>query len=141
MKEIKITEAQKNSISSVLLILDETMDEIEELCMTQDEKGILYDVVNNLSEKEKGRVVEDINRIREVIREIARGINIKKKRYETKRLISSRIASLWEMIYEIESNRLKGYGDISKSLKEYLDPEVDKIIHLLNDIEGVLYKK
>jgi len=141
MKEIKITEAQKNSISSVLLILDETMDEIEELCMTQDEKGILYDVVNNLSEKEKGRVVEDINRIREVIREIARGINIKKKRYETKRLISSRIASLWEMIYEIESNRLKGYGDVSKSLKEYLDPEVDKIIHLLNDIEGVLYKK
>jgi len=141
MKEIKITEAQKNSISSVLLILDETMDEIEELCMTQDKKGILYDVVNNLSEKEKGRVVEDINRIREVIREIARGINIKKKRYETKRLISSRIASLWEMIYEIESNRLKGYGDVSKSLKEYLDPEVDKIIHLLNDIEGVLYKK
>ena len=45
------------------------------------------------------------------------------------------------MIYEIESNRLKGYGDVSKSLKEYLDPEVDKIIHLLNDIEGVLYKK
>jgi len=141
MKEIKITEAQKNSISSVLLILDETMDEIEELCMTQGKKGILYDVVNNLSEKEKGRVVEDINRIREVIREIARGINIKKKRYETKRLISSRIASLWEMIYEIESSRLKGYGDVSKSLKEYLDPAVDKIIHLLNDIEGVLYKK
>jgi len=141
MKEIKITEAQKNSISSVLLILDETMDEIEELCISKDKKGILYDVVNNLSEKEKGRVVEDINRIREIIREIAKGINIKKKRYETKRLISSRIASLWEMIYEIESNRLKGYGDVSKSLREYLDPEVDKIIHLLNDIEGVLYKK
>jgi hypothetical protein len=141
MKEIKITEAQKNSISSVLLILDETMDEIEELCISKDKKGILYDVVNNLSENEKGRVVEDINRIREIIREIAKGINIKKKRYETKRLISSRIASLWEMIYEIESNRLKGYGDVSKSLKEYLDPEVDKIIHLLNDIEGVLYKK
>jgi len=141
MKEIKITEAQKNSISSVLLILDETMDEIEELCISQDKKGILYDVVNNLSEKEKGRVVEDINRIREIIREIAKDINIKKKRYETKRLISSRIASLWEMIYEIESNRLKGYGDVSKSLREYLDPAVDKIIHLLNDIEGVLYKK
>ena len=45
------------------------------------------------------------------------------------------------MIFEIESNRLKGYEDVSRSLKEYLDPAVDKIIHLLNDIEGVLYKK
>ena len=69
------------------------MNEIKELCMTQSKKGILYDVVNNLSEKEKGRMVENIHRIREVIRNSAKGINIKKERYETKRLISSRIAS------------------------------------------------
>jgi len=69
------------------------MNEIKELCMTQSKKGILYDVVNNLSEKEKDRMVENIHRIREVIRNSAKGINIKKKRYETKRLISSRIAS------------------------------------------------
>jgi len=140
MKEIKITEAQKNSISSVLLILDETMDEIEKLCMDKDKKGILYNIVNNLDEKEKVKVIENINRIREIIKDIATSIDIKKKRFETKRLISSRIASLWEMICEIESNRLKGYGDVSKSLKEYLDPFVNKIIALLNDIEKVLYK-
>ena len=69
------------------------MNEIKELCMTQSKKGILYDVVNNLSEKEKDRMVENIHRIREVIRNSAKGIHIKKERYETKRLISSRIAS------------------------------------------------
>ncbi|MFN4227698.1 MAG: hypothetical protein ACK4F0_06115 [Candidatus Ratteibacteria bacterium] len=67
-------------------------------------------------------------------------LNIKSKRYETKSLISSRVSSLWEMVCEIESKRLKGYGDVSDSLKNYLDPCVNKIIHLLKNIEVLLHK-
>jgi len=141
MKEIQITEAQKNSISSVVLILEETIEEIEKLCLTGNRKGIVYDVVNDLEEKARNRVMENIHRLREIIKDVAKNLTIKKKRYETKRLISSRIASLWETAYEIKSNRLKGYGDVSKSLKEYLDPAVEEIIQLLDDIESVLYEK
>ncbi len=141
MKEIKITEAQKNSISSVVLILEETIEEIEKLCLTGERNGIVYDVVNNLDEKVRNRLMENINRLREIIKDMAKNLSIKKKRYETKRLISSRIASLWETAYEIKSNRLKGYGDVAKSLKEYLDPAVEEIIQLLDDAEATLYKK
>ncbi|MCX8082010.1 MAG: hypothetical protein N3D17_01215 [bacterium] len=140
-KDIKITVAQKNSISSVLLILNEIVDDIENLCNTSDKKSILYDIVNNLSEKEKSRVVESTGKIKKVIEDIGKTLNIKKKRYEIKNLISSRVASLWEMVCEIESKRLKGYGEVSKSLKEYLDPKVFTITQLLEEIEEVLYKK
>ncbi|MFN4227699.1 MAG: hypothetical protein ACK4F0_06120 [Candidatus Ratteibacteria bacterium] len=57
-KEIKITVAQKNSISSVLLILNEMIDEIEELCKTEDKRSILYEVSNNMNEKEKENVLK-----------------------------------------------------------------------------------
>ncbi|HOL21646.1 MAG TPA: hypothetical protein PLQ41_02165 [bacterium] len=140
-KKIKITESQRNSISSVLLILNEVIDEIEDLCTTGDKKSILYEVVNNLNDREKSRVFEATGRIKESIQDIAKTLNIKKKRYEIKNLISSRIASLWEIVYEIESKRLKGYGEVSKTLKEYLDPEVTKITQLLEGIEEILYRK
>ncbi|MCM8821189.1 MAG: hypothetical protein NC932_04485 [Candidatus Omnitrophica bacterium] len=139
-KEIKITVAQKNSISSVLLILNEVIDEIDDLCSTEGRKSILYEVVNNLDEKEKSNVLKTTGEIKELIKNISTVLNIKKKRYETKRSISSRVSSLWEMICEIESKRLKGYGDVSPSLKEYLDPAVSRIIRLLKNIEVFLHK-
>ncbi|MCM8829694.1 MAG: hypothetical protein NC824_01660 [Candidatus Omnitrophica bacterium] len=139
-KEIKITVAQKNSISSVLLILNEVIDEIDDLCSTEGRKSILYEVVNNLDEKEKSNVLKTTGEIKELIKNISTVLNIKKKRYETKRSISSRVSSLWEMICEIESKRLKGYGDVSASLKEYLDPVVSRIIRLLKNIEVFLHK-
>ncbi|MCM8761879.1 MAG: hypothetical protein NC929_00980 [Candidatus Omnitrophica bacterium] len=139
-KEIKITVAQKNSIASVLLILNEVIDEIEDLCRTEGRKSILYEVVNNLDDKEKANVLKTTGEIKELIKNISTALNIKKKRYETKRSISSRVSSLWEMICEIESKRLKGYGEVSVSLKEYLDPAVSRIIRLLKNIEVFLHR-
>ncbi|MCM8819050.1 MAG: hypothetical protein NC915_06220 [Candidatus Omnitrophica bacterium] len=139
-KEIKITEAQKNSISSVLLILNQVVDEIEFLCKTEKSESILYEVINNLSEKEKASVLKTTSEIKEVIKNISTNLNIKKERYKTKLLISSRVSSLWEMICEIESKRLKGYGEISVSLKQFLDPLVNRIIYLLKSIEDFLHK-
>ncbi|MCM8777750.1 MAG: hypothetical protein NC905_05770 [Candidatus Omnitrophica bacterium] len=139
-KEIKITVAQKNSIASVLLILNEVIDEIEDLCRTEGRKSILYEVVNNLDEEEKANVLKTTGEIKELIKNISTVLNIKKKRYETKRSISSRVSSLWEMICEIESKRLKGYGEVSVSLKEYLDPAVSRIIRLLKNIEVFLHR-
>lgn len=139
-KNIKVTVAQKNSISSVLLILNEVIDDIEGLCNTEDKKSILYDVVDNLSKKEKNMVFETTGKIKELIKNITETLDIKKKKYETKNLISSRVASLWEIVCEIESKRLKGYGDVSKSLKEYLDPRVAMITKLLEKIGEILYK-
>jgi hypothetical protein len=139
--KIKITDSQKNSISSVLLILNEIIDEIEELCRNTGRNSILYNIVNNLSEQEIKEILTITDTIKGLIKQIVKQFNIKRIKYDTKHLISSRISSLWEMVCEIESKRLKGYGEVSKSLRENLDPAVSKIIQLLNEIGCRLYKK
>ncbi len=139
-KEIKITVAQKNSISSVLLILNEMIDEIEDLCKMENKNSILYAVVNNLNEKEKANLLETTSEIKDLIKDIVKVLNIKRKKYETKTLISSRVSSLWEIICEMESKRLKSYGEVSTNLKEFLDPCVNRIIHLLKNIAIFLHK-
>ena len=140
-KEIKITGPQKNSVRIVLLILNRSVDEIEDLCRCNGKNSILYKLENDLNEQERKEIRKKIAHIKRYIAYLTKQFNFEKESKGIKRTISSHIDSLWEIICGIESKRLKGYGEVDISLKEYLDPVINKLIQLLGETSDVLYKK
>jgi hypothetical protein len=133
IKEIKITEPQRNSLRVTLVILNRTIDEIEEICKVNRKNGIIYDVINDLNEQEINEIILKIKRIRKYLQYLVKRLNLKKEKYETRRIVRSKIASLWEIMCDTGSKRLLAYGEVDKSLKEILDPVIQKIVKILSE--------
>ena len=137
-KEIKISEPQKNSLRISLIILNRVLDEIESQCSTKDRNGELYEDINDLDEQERALLQKKVATIRKYIIYLKNKLNLSKERTSLRRIVSSRLASLWEIICELESKRLEGYGAVDTSLKEITDPVVVQIIKLLSETSDIL---
>ena len=120
-----ITQAQEIHIRTVLIILDKIIDTLQKLYFTKSKAGILYLNLNNLSRMEKVRLISKFNEIR------------KKEKNEIRRFFGSRLASMWTMISEIKSKRLRWYGTVDNSLKEIMNPFVEKTNKSLNDVKNI----
>jgi len=138
IKKPVITRSQENPIGTYLAILDRTMDELEKSCGAKSKTGIFYINVNNLSRHEKHKIKTKFNEIRKNLRHLNKYFCLKKQKDETRQFISSHLTSLWEMVCELKSKRLSNYGAVDGSLKEVLDPAVEKITTLLNETQDIL---
>ncbi|MGH7889079.1 MAG: hypothetical protein ACRENF_00840, partial [Thermodesulfobacteriota bacterium] len=47
----------------------------------------------------------------------------------------------WVNLEEIKSKRLRGYGEVPDELREFLDPQVDVIMSLVNEISKIASAK
>lgn len=54
--------------------------------------------------------------------------------------ISVGVASLWNILEDCKSKRLRGYGEVADSTKPLLDKEIQKLIEVLQEIAAVARK-
>jgi hypothetical protein len=140
-EKFKLTGPQRNSLRVTLTILNEIIDNIENLCVIDKKEGILYYTINDLSKQERDEIIKRLRRIRRYIGYLNKYLEFEKERKGTRQIIASQLASLWEMVWEIESKRLSSYGKVDISLKMNLDPIVNKLIKLLNESSDILQHK
>jgi hypothetical protein len=124
---VKLTEAQINTLRTTLIIFEEHLDEIIGLCETNEKKGILYHIKNNLTEQETRQIKERISRFKKVIGQLTQQLNLKKEKSYTKKIIRGHFSVLWADLCSLESKRLKNYGEVDESLKKELDPIVNRL--------------
>ena len=139
-KEIRITESQKNSLTTSLRIIERTLDEIDEYSLNKNKTGALYENIHDLSEQERLLLNQKIAAIKRYIAYFKNKLDLPKEKVSLKRFISSRLAGLWEITCELESKRLRGYGEIDPSLKRFSDPVVNKIIKLISEASDIFTK-
>jgi hypothetical protein len=138
---MKFTEPQKNSIRTVLLILEECINEINKLCMIDEERGVLYTIKNTLSEKERRKLLCAINSLKNILKHLKQQLNLEVENRSTKDLVISRLASLWESLYSINSKALRSYGNIDESTERIWEPIVKQLIKTVDNIVDSLHSK
>jgi len=138
---MKLTGPQKNSLRTALLILEEWLDEIEELCKIKERHGILYSIKNTLTEHESLEVRKQIGKIKEIIRDLVNRLGLKSERTETKSRIISILSSLWEILCDIDSKGLRAYGEVDESSKEELDLTIKHLSENVNKIVDLIGSK
>jgi hypothetical protein len=119
---IDLSENHRRGISSSLHLLDKQLCQWEQWIEHHPAPGGMYQQRDNLSARQKGEVRRRISEMRRVIVQLREDLKLEPARPTTSSLIVGGANVLWEMLCELNSTSLRGYGDVPTELAQYLNP-------------------
>jgi hypothetical protein len=129
--------SHKNGIETTLGLLDETILEFEAWAHGRENRSVLYQERNGLSEDQRQRILMQVQKIRSVLAELRDDLDLQTKTGIVKKSILSQCSVLWVNLAELESKRLRRYGAPPDGLAEYLDPKTARLIDAVKAIAGI----
>jgi hypothetical protein len=125
-------------MSVTLRSLEEDLHDMERLLRSEDYIGIVYEMDNDIPAPAKNAYIRKIAQVRDRIRSLAERFDLEREQKSLIRQLSARLTYDWTTIEEIKTRHLRGYGTTAEGLKETLDPELDAIIGLIQEMERLL---
>lgn len=124
----KIPLSIQNAIISSFSTIEELISEIETIFNNEDR---IFVKIKKSPNKEIERKLEEI---KEILKKVKEELNLKEEVISDKAIIGSRCAKIWEILNDMKVEKLKKYGNIPEDLKNYLNPLIEKILKLVNEI-------
>ena len=130
----ELSENHKRSISVSLHLLDKTLCQWEQWMSGPLPPGVMYQQRDTLSAAEKEELRARIAKLRELIVHMRDDLKLTPERPSTAQLIVGQSTILWEMLAELNSSSLHGYGAVSPQLAAYLDPLGESLTQQMSEI-------
>jgi hypothetical protein len=128
----KIPLSIQNAITSSLTIIEDLLYEMD--IVFKDENKIFSKIEKKIGVKKMEKIKENIEEIKKILKKIKEEMNLKEERISDIAVINSRCAKIWEILNDLKGEKLKKYGSVSEDLKNYLNPEIEEILKLVNEI-------
>jgi hypothetical protein len=135
---LDLSENHRRTISITLQLVDEALSEWSDWCHGKVRSGVMYRQVDTLSETQKVELRHNIETIRQTIIRLRDDLDLEPKNDSTAHSIAGHASLLWEMLTELNSRGLQGYGKVSEELGHYLDPIGEKLTEQMSAISGLL---
>ena len=119
-----MSENHIRGISSTLTLLDEDLCEFDQWAKGHEVRSVLYEVRNTLSASQRQQIAELVAKMHVMLRELHDTLRLEGGVHKVDKMIVSSCAVLWVSLVELESGRLRRYGEVPPGLAEYLDPKV-----------------
>jgi len=138
MDDTLLNPAQKNSIRIALRLLEERLFWIEVLLSQKGHNGILYRFENDLSNSEISQLQAIFKKIEELIVTFKETFNLSAEKEKLSQILNGSTSYFWSIVADKKADKLKRYGGVSPDLSRELDPLIDHLIELLNEIRAIL---
>jgi hypothetical protein len=138
MASIELSDNHRRSISITLQLVDQALCEWDDWASGRLQSGIMYRQMDTLSAIEKQQLKNKIANVRELIVRLRDDLDLEPKNVATARSIAGHASLLWEMLTELNSRGLSGYGTVPEELGRYLDPIGEKLTEQMNAIIALL---
>jgi len=138
---LHLTEPYQRAISSSLAIVEERLFELERLLKNEHGVSIFNSVRSTLGPEQKQHIQREIEDIREGLWDIKSTLSLKSSSVNDAVLIGSRCASIWEMLCNLETKRLRRYGAPPEELGNYFDTKIRELIKHIERISELVEKK
>jgi len=122
---------QKNALRISLVLVEKGVFELDHILSSGNHHGILFEVQDDLAEEAKAGIRQHIHEIREILREMKEQFQLDLQIDKNSRAIFGKAPLLWEIVTNTDAGRLRGYGEIDPSLKDLLDPSIERLSQLL----------
>jgi len=122
------------AISVTLSLLDKDLYAFDQWGKGHEVRSVLYEVRNTLSAPQRQVIGERVARMHTALKEIRDGLNLEGAVHNVHRMILGSCAVQWASLVELESSRLRRYGEVPPGLGEYLDPKI-KVLN--QDLRGI----
>jgi hypothetical protein len=119
---VELGENQKRNISTSLHLLDKELCQWEQWIDSPPKHGAMYQQQDTLSTRQKHELHRRIDQLRREILRVRDDLKLEPARPVTSSLIVGGANVLWEMLCELNSTSLQGYGEVSADLAQYLNP-------------------
>jgi hypothetical protein len=137
VRDISANDSQKRSIASALALLDEALCLFEEYGRGREIRSVFYQERNKLTAEQRQALLAAVARMRRHLRQIKNDLGLPARTEDVDRRIWGHSAGFWEMLAELNSRRLRAYGEVAPQLAEYLDPKTDQLIEELQRVSGI----
>lgn len=135
--ELLLNEAQKNSLAVTLRLLEERILFLRYMVRERRIEGILFQFDNNFSEQERERLERKFEQLLETIQVIKDTFDLPQKAMTLSAMVNVFSSHFWSLLLDEKSPALKRYGQVDAQLAKVLDPLIDRLIHLLSELDGL----
>lgn len=122
-----LSPSYKRNILTTLSFLDQTMMEFEELARGRERRSVLYAESNELASEQRRLLLSEVGEIRRILVELRTVLDLDVQARSATRFIWSQCSVLWANLSEVDSRRLKGYGEAPAGFAEYWDPKISEL--------------
>lgn len=131
---IELSDNHRRSISIILQLVDKALCEWDGWIDRPPQPGVMYQQQDTLSPTQKKRLHQKSSRLRQLILRLRDDLQLEPSRPASSRLVVGQATVLWEMLAELNSRSLQGYGRVPEELAQYLDPIGEKLTAEMNEI-------
>lgn len=128
----------RRAIETTLTFLDETICQFEEWARGREVRSVLHAETNGLSPAQRRKIIAEVASIKAVLRELKEVFGLEGREETAAKSIWSNCSGLWATLAEMESKRMRGYGDAPEGFPQYWDPKLDAIQRHLAGILSAL---
>ena len=133
-----LNENQRRGLSSTFRIIEEIMFEIETMINSAGFEGNLIVIENDVSPQAREKILKIIELVREKSSSLSKQLALEMKQMKSSSQILADLSYCWETLEGSKVKQLKGYGEVAEGLEEVLDPQINTIIGLINEIEDAV---
>ena len=135
MKNISLPPNHRRSLASSLRIVEKLLDEMEKGLADPCGTGtILYRIDPDLSEADKKETLGQVRAAKSRIRELAAKYDLPSDSTELSRFINSHKSSIWVILSDSLSYKLKGFGEFPKDHAKEFDSDITRLLQIIGDI-------
>ena len=133
-----LNENQRRALSTRLAMLDRFFYDVEQQLTGKTVRGEMFEVINDLSEAQKGEVLRLLNEGRREIRVSRDRFNLEIKREYLHRVMAGHLSIFWTILEDSRAAKLEGFGGISPGLAAELDPRLDVLVRIVSSLKSVV---
>jgi len=134
---------QKRSLGITLGIVEEELKRLQGMLNWPAEDWLFSHFTDDLKPKERPLIDEKIRRLLEEMASLKSSFDL---HYSSKEFLLSSLVKAFALYLAVQlenakSNKLKGYGEIAPGLKKSLDPKLEGMIFLLNELGAKVHPR
>jgi hypothetical protein len=129
-----MSENHIRGISVTLALLDKALCEFERWAKNDETRSVLYEIRNTLSEDQQNGILLEVSAMKKVLLELRGALKLEPTIRRVPNMIASSCGVLWASLVELETKRLRRYGEVPPTLTEILEPRVPILIDRLHRI-------
>lgn len=129
-----ISANHKRTISISLHLVDQRLCEWEQRLEGPIEKGAMYQLQDDLNPPLKKELRRRIAETRARLDSLRKKLGLEPATPSLARMIVGQATILWEMLAELNSHGLRGYGNVPASLAKIIDPAGEALVDELSAI-------
>jgi len=133
-----LNDDQRRALSTRLALLDRQLTETEALIVGGRFEGAMFKIENRLSPNRTQQILALLQMARAHVARLRDRFELSVQREDLARHLAGHFGILWTILENSRAAKLKGFGDVPDQLSQTLDPEIDALVEIVQQIRSLI---